>query len=164
MDHSVKKQKRKKRAKSPAVTCRLAVKTDVPVIFSLLEGMHGEFDEMLPPINPEKLYRAIEESVNVCVIIAENKGKIVGSIGLYVMEWWFSDSKSLADNWTYVAPGSRRSKAATLMVRKAKEFSDRAGVPLMMGVFSPIQTDKKNTFYRRHFKPMGEMFVYNMGE
>ena len=141
---------------------RAAVRADVPQIFHLLQEMHRELPMM--PVDLTKSLAFIDHVLETgFILVAEVDGRrIVGSIGVGPDQWWFSDRWFLADYWTYVSKGHRRSRIAVQMFTKIKEFADRTSMPLMMGVFSIDQVNRKNKLYRKHFKSMGEIFFHGL--
>lgn len=140
---------------------RAAVSADIPGVFRLLQEMHRELPMM--SVDDPKALAFIEHLLETgFILVAEADGKIVGSIGIGPQQWWFSDDWFLADYWTFVSKDSRRSQIAPEMLTRIKEFADKAGMPLMMGIFSLEQVKRKNKLYRKHFKPMGEVFFHGL--
>ena len=46
------------------------------------------------------------------------------------------------------------------MLRKIKEFADKSGMPLGVGIFSFNQVSRKSKLFRRFFTPVGETYFY----
>ncbi len=137
----------------------MAVSEDVRGIYELLQEMHGELPMM--PVNLAKSLAFIEHVLEKhFILVAEVDGAIVGSIGVGPDQWWFSDHWFLSDYWTYVSKPHRQSTIAVQLFDKIKQFADKTGLPLIMGVFSLEQVKRKNKLYRQHFKPMGETFFH----
>ena len=141
-----------------APTFRLASGPDVPDLYDLLLTMHDEVG--MATLAPLKVVQAIENVLETgfCVV-AEIDGEIVGSIGLDLREWWYSEDVFFGDRWVFVHPDYRKSSIAAGMLRKAISFADKADIPLVVGVFSPKDVERKNALFRRHFSPVGETFI-----
>jgi len=93
------------------------------------------------------------------VLVAELNGEIVGSIGLTLTSFWYSDDTALVDTWFYIKPNARRSSVALRLLRGAKQHSKELGLILIVGVFNLQETARKNKLYERLFTPIGEFFV-----
>ena len=98
------------------------------------------------------------------VIVAEIEDEIIGSIGLSPNDWWFSDDVFLADQWVIVHKDHRNSRAINRMLTKAKGFSDKSGVPLVLGVFSFTDTARKQKLFAKSFDPLGQLFAYGFNK
>ena len=146
----------------PKVTVRIAGQTDAPAIFEmLLEFYGGEFPFI--PTDKGKVAADLEVVLREGIaIVAERGGEMVGTVGLMPTEWRFSRSLYLGDHWTFVRKKARNSQAGQKLLREAKSVADKAGVILLMGVANMRQTDRKNGLYRRHFTPIGEIFIHGM--
>src|SRR5690606_7256198 len=94
--HLARRRNRRRRA---SVIVRLATQDDAPKIFDLLKLMHAEVG--LAPMAPDKVVRRMVAAIDGgFVLVAERDGDIVGSIGLVVDSWWYSDRQLLRDLWT----------------------------------------------------------------
>ena len=140
---------------------RAAIREDVPQIYDLLQEMHRELP-MVEVDLPKSLTFIGDLLETGFILVAEVDGKIVGSIGVGPQQWWCSYRWLLYDYWTFVSKDYRQSQVIILMFEKIKEFVDKTGLLLIMGIFSVEQVKRKNKLYRKHFKPMGELFVYGL--
>ena len=72
---------------------RRATPFDVSKVFNLLKQMHSETEIRVSPINTKKLLDTINSAIHDgVVLLAEIKGKIVGSIGgMLNSDWWSSE-------------------------------------------------------------------------
>ena len=143
------------------VTVRPALERELPEVLALLLLFHKEMKAI--SLNREKLIWRIDRVFREGVIlIAIRGGKPVGTMGISPAQWWFSDDWYLGDFWMFVRKGDRRSTAAADILKKAKEFSDRVGLPLFTDVMNMHETKRKNSLYRRHFTTVGERFVHGL--
>ncbi len=148
------------------VEIRGATQADVPELVFLLKEFHDEMPML--PLSHERLVMTISQLLKEGMIFLaittgrDGQGQIVGSIGLGPREWWFSDSVTLSDYWTYVRKGWRRTRAGHELLRAARDFADRASLPLVMGIFTFDQVDRKNKLFRRYLTPVGESFAHGL--
>ncbi len=145
------------------IACRVARPQDAAAILDLLLEGHSS-DWPFFSVNRDKalgeISRLIEEGI---VLVAEQDSMVIGSISFDVHEWWFSDDVFLCEVWTFVRPESRQSKAAETLLRRARALAEEAETPLVVGIFSPHQAERKNKLFRRFFKPVGEIFAHGVG-
>lgn len=145
------------------ITVRPATLEDADDILVLLTELDQELKGFVPPMDHATTLMHIRQlTQNGFVVVARTAdGRLAGSIGLGIDRWWSNkDYYYMSDFWTFVGKGFRRTKAAAKMFRAIKDFSDRAEIPIIMGIFTRHQQARKNTLYRRHFDVMGEMFTY----
>ena len=132
----------------PALVLRLGDEHDAGALLALLRVMHAENGEA--PINVDKVTahigHVLEQGV---VIIAERDDEIVGSIGLMKDSYWYSDATRLGDYWTFVHPDHRASRIAKRMIKQAKMEAQYRGLPLYLGIVSPVELETKMKFYAR---------------
>jgi GNAT superfamily N-acetyltransferase len=83
------------------------------------------------------------------VLVARKDGVPVGTVGLGRQAPWYSDDTFVGDYWFYVLPEYRKSRAAASLKRAAIKLAHTAGLNLVLGVFSPVDTDRKNRFLAR---------------
>lgn len=138
---------------------RPATEGDIPALKRLLKEMHaevgiGKFDE-------ERFSNTIQSvCTNSIAIVAEIDGELVGSIGISVDKWWYSNDSFLADVWTFVHPSARNTRAAALMISEARAMAKRLNAPLVLGIFNRVEIERKAKFYARQgLTPMGAWFM-----
>ena len=137
------------------VEFRLATFEDVPEIYELLLAMHEEVG--LATLAPLKVLQTIEAVLaNGFVMLATKGEQVIGAVGLDVREWWYSNDSYLGDRWTFVHPDHRSPTTAPRLLAKALEVADKTGLPVVMGVLSPHDVERKNKLFRRHLTPVGE--------
>lgn len=137
---------------------RSAGPSDTPAVLELLEAMHAE--NGMAALNREKVRALVERLIggDGLVLIAERGGTALGTVGLEPARWWYSDEWFLKDWWTFVAPEGRRTRAAVMLIRAADRTARRAGLPLLMGVLSPKEPERKMRLFGRLLEPVGGMF------
>ena len=139
-------------------TYRTALPHDVKDIYEMLLEMHKEI--ALANLDDAKAIMFIEGVVSDGICYLAHVGDVlVGSIGLGPQQFWYSSDWFLGDYWTFVREGYRKSRIASDLLVRAKEFSDGIDIPIAVGVFSKGDVPRKNKLFRRHFTPVGEMFV-----
>jgi len=140
---------------------RLATKGDDEGVLKLLVAMHDE--NGMAPIDGTKVFMAIQAMRrDGWIYLAESSsGKLAGSLSLTMGEWWYSTEKFLGDRWLFVHPDYRKTPAACMLIRAAKDLSREVGVMLCLGVLSPVDPDRKSALYlRAGMVPVGGMFLY----
>ena len=144
------------------ITVRPALVTNLQDVLDLLVEFHGE----LPPAIPLSMPRTLQTVVTVfdegVILIALRDDEVVGTMGIAPQQWWFSNAWYLSDCWMFVKKGARRSTAAADILKAARSFADKTGLPLIAAVANLNQTNRKNALYRRYFTPIGERFIHGL--
>lgn len=144
-----------------SITVRPALVTELRDVLALLVEFHGELPPI--PLSMPKLLRTVVTVMQEGVIlVALRDGEIVGTMGIAPQQWWFSEAWYLSDCWMFVKKGARRSTAAADILKGARDFSDKTGLPIVPAVASLHRTDRKNALYRRYFTPIGERFIHGL--
>lgn len=148
-------------AKTGGIMIRIAVRTDVTDICRLIRSEQEEQGpwSAFTPDYAKALGFIAELLESGIILIAEMEGRVVGSIGVGPQEFWFSRDIFLCDYWTIVHKDYRRTNVANEMFKKLKQFQERVGIPLLIGLFSVVKTQSKMALYRRHFEPMGAVYA-----
>lgn len=137
---------------------RRATVDDAEEIYRLLVQMHQE--NGIFPMSEPKVRFCISECINRGLVLVDRvNGTIIATMGAGFQELWYSDTVLLGDYWMYVRKGHRKSSAAPRMLRAFKAAAKTIGCPLGVGVFSPVDTERKNALFRRFFTPVGERYV-----
>ena len=144
----------------PALVVRHATAADAAQIMRLLHRMHEE--NGLVPANWEKVAGIVIAGIaQRTIIVAQQGPRLIGTTGLEMQRWWYSDAGFLGARWFFVHPDHRRSSAAFRMLKMAKTIARRRGLTLAMGVISPKEPERKgNLFRRKGFRFVGEMFIH----
>lgn len=94
-------------------------------------------------LNLEKGVQWVIYNVGQVAFGVEDKGKLIGSLGLHRTTPWYSDSEYLADGWFYVLPEYRKTGVGKMLIDEAKKFAEEAKLPLIIGVFTSEDADTK---------------------
>lgn len=133
---------------------------EIAAIFRLLELMHAEV--AIASMDRKKVKTMIGRCLDGgAVCIAMEDGKIVGTMGLLVTQFWYSDEWIVQEMWTFVHPDHRRSHHAKNLLMLAVGAGKQLGMPLVAGVTSTERTEGKCRLYRRHMTPFGAFFISN---
>lgn len=136
-------------------------KDELLALYTLLSGMHAEAGLGFPAIDPVRVMAGFHRCFETGgVWVVEEDGKIVGAIGLYLNQYWFSAEPYLADMFYYVAPEARTSKAAKALLNEAKAFAAEVKLPLLIGILNANDLERKDIFMKRAgFKRAGAFYV-----
>lgn len=134
--------------------------TDILQIIDLLMDMYDEAKDH-PFGKPDRVKIANALSQCTKFIVRDDDGILCGILALREGPWWFSTEKFLGDLVFYVSPAYRASRAAALLLSKAKDYARERQLPLMMSIVHPADLDRKKAFYlRAGFTPAGASFYY----
>jgi hypothetical protein len=95
--------------------------------------------------------------------IGKPGGEIEGMVVLNIGTLFYSHEPALEEKTVYVKPEFRNAKGgrAHKLCEFSKSAADHLGLPLIMGVFSSVQTQAKIGLYKRIFgEPAGLYFLY----
>ena len=138
---------------------RCATADDATGIFVLLMLMHEEVG-MFEIDQVKVMSRVLQVLESGLVFVADVGGLIVASIGIETRAMWYSRDVYLGETWMFVAPEFRKSRHFLKLIRMVQAYREKAGVPLVLGVFSPDGMDRKTAFFRRLFpRVVGEVYV-----
>jgi GNAT superfamily N-acetyltransferase len=151
---------------------RLAVPGDEEEIFGLLTLFHEE--HALFTMSPEKVRTSVHAATHRVpdhtgalgmIGVVEQDGRLVGTIGLFVGQDWYSSDNVINERWNFVHKDYRRSDYAKRLVNFSKAcqqwFESAIGMmPLVIGVFSTVRTEAKVRLYRRWLPQAGAIFIY----
>ncbi len=137
---------------------RNATERDDPLIFNLLIDMHHESG--MGNFNPDKVKKAIRHCrLQGCIIVADIQGVPKAVLGLRPDRFWWSDDIALFDQFTYVAPEARKTRAIFQMINAAKRMAIEAEIPLLIANFGPVDTETKSRLYKRMGKSLGTTVI-----
>lgn len=151
---------------------RLAMPEDEDAIFNLLaEGLFNENGAF--SLSKEKSRNFIRQAVNHeggIIGVIEEGGQIVGSIGMNLDSFWYSDDWYISEYWNYVKPQYRksigtefkRSDYAKNLIDFAKWCAERMNLVLNIGILSTQRTEAKQRLYQRKLTVAGAFFFHNL--
>lgn len=129
---------------------RLAEKRDEQEIFDLLKLL--ALENALFNVNDDKVRETIQiatDQKNGMIGIIEQDGHVVGSVGLFIHGYWYTDDWHLQEYWNFVHPEYRRSNYAKNLIDFAKWVNENMGLILNMGIISTERTEAKVRLYGR---------------
>jgi len=137
----------------------VATPDDLEEVFTLLLVMHAE--NGVGRLDEPKARGAISEIINSggCLISKQN-GKIVGSVGLTMTSWWYSQDRFLVDEWFFVHPDHRAEGHATQLIGWMKTAAQTCGTPVVLSVGTTVDALSKLKYFRKHLTPFGGAFIY----
>jgi len=92
--------------------------------------------------------------------IAEEDGKIIGSIGIYKTTPWYSDTEYYTDGWFYVLPEHRLSKVGSSLLGMARIYAEEQEKPLVVNIFNMDDTENKiKALQKMGLKLIGATFM-----
>lgn len=109
---------------------------DAKAIFRVLIKMHEEVGRA--PLNPNKAFIQVYDIVkSQAAFVVEKNGEIVATAGLFLADFWYSDSELFVDKWVYVLPEHRDSQTAFLMLLgEIQKLCDATGIMAKILVFN----------------------------
>jgi GNAT superfamily N-acetyltransferase len=130
---------------------RRATIFDISALAMMLVDMHNQTELNTPKISSEKLINKISEAVHrgVVFVATTDENGIIGSIGGHVGSDWWSEEKFLADNWFYVHPENRKSRAGYLLIKEFMNVAKEAKIPLRLGHIFSGDLERKDKFYTK---------------
>jgi N-acetylglutamate synthase-like GNAT family acetyltransferase len=142
--------------KTPRI--RFASAKDVPTIMALLRVMHAEIG--MASLNEAKVAKKIRDVLErgvICLALAD--GRPVGTCALEFSQMWYSDDVHLAETWFFVHPDYRQSRNAARLMRFANEIGRQMQLPVLMGVVTTKETERKMHFFDRYMTKVGYLFI-----
>lgn len=117
----------------------------------LLEVAQTETAVELPPVNPTKLMFSVLQTASEGVVLVARlpDGRVIGSVGLHVASWYWSDARYIGDRWFFVHPEFRKSKVARTLLDATKALAKKHNLTLMLGVSTGLDTELKTQWYTR---------------
>ena len=110
------------------------------------------------------IWPALEQNFGLVGCIGREGGPIEGMVVLTVGTLFYGTEKVLEERVVFVRPEYRNARGgrAKKLCSFSKSVADRLGMPLIIGVFSSVQTRQKIELYKREFgEPSGIYFLYN---
>lgn len=115
---------------------------DYHIIFALLLVQHAEVGRA--QVNPRKsgiyIYRVMTEGA---AYVIERDGQPIGSIGLSVVPFWYSDEKFWSEEWLFIVPAHRDGAALRAVMTELKVLGEQTSLPVSLVVFN--EKRKKST-------------------
>ena len=77
-------------------------------------------------------------------ITSKKDNKVIGLMGLRITELWWCYDQVFMDQFTYVAPEGRKSRAIHKLVKFADGLAKQARMPLIIANFGVKDTERKS--------------------
>lgn len=140
------------------LSLKIANKDDRVSIVHLLTEMHKESG--MGSLNINKVLNAIELCLSKGVILSiEMDKEIVAVMGLRPSTLWWTDNEMLMDQFTYVQPKARKTKAIFKLVKEAKTIAKEMKMPMLLANFGFKNEERISKMYRRFGKPLGTTII-----
>lgn len=129
----------------------IAQRKDIIELVNLLGEMYADNGLHLPEPNWIKVYKHAARLIDDGVVFTAkgDDGKIVGSLGLEIVPYWFADDLILADLWFFVRPSNRATRAAMGLLKTARQYADANQMPIRLSVFNGIDVERKDKLFER---------------
>lgn len=134
---------------------------DLEGVFQLLKVMHAEVGQQ--SFNEPRVRAWIKDVLDNGVILLAMEGTaIAGTMGVQPGQWPWTDPDEwhLQERWTFVHPDYRRSRHARNMIEAAKGAARHLGIPLVAGVFSDKDHERKIKLFERQLPRIGAVFFW----
>lgn len=148
-------------APTPKPDCvRLAGPQDEQRIFELLQKLHGEnaMFQMSPARVMERIKLATECKGGLIGLL-EIDGKLAGSVGLFMSQFWYTEIWHLEELWNFVHPDYRKNPQGKHLLEFMKWANENLGIMLSTGIMSTIRLEGKMKLYMRKFFLLGAFFM-----
>lgn len=109
------------------------------------------------PLNANKAFGAIYTCVkegNAAMIF--DGERLVGTLGLVINEFWYSDEPQLVEQWAYLAPDYRGGDAGRALFSAARMIAHRLGFPHVTMIVFNARRARATTALAK----IGEMFDF----
>lgn len=144
---------------------RIARPVDERKIFDLLLLLYDE--NAIFPMVDEEVIATINRGVNNdagMIGVIEKNGEIIGTTGLFLEKYWYTNTWYLSEYWNFVHPDYRRTNEdgsvyAHDLIDFAKWVNENMGVVLSMGIISTHRTQAKVRLYGRKLTQVGAFFM-----
>ena len=130
-----------------SVSCRVALKTDLPAILRLYSQSEMDDGNILPLSNAEVIFERMEQYPNYKLFVAVYEDKIVGTFALLIMDnLGHMGAPSAIIEDVVVDPSFQRQGIGKTMMKYALDISGKEGCYKAM-VSSNLKRQKAHLFY-----------------
>lgn len=135
---------------------------DYLLIFSLLMEQWREVGRA--PLNPTKagqyIYRVMSEGV---AYLVEREGKVVASVGLSPLDFWYSDQKFWSEEWLFIAGDHRDGAVLRAVFAELRTLGEATDMPVNVTVFNEKRAKGTKQIHRVaerfYFMPGGSSVI-----
>ena len=133
---------------------RPAGHSDIPALIALGRQMHAESPRFARvKFDADKLCTQLVtmiESVWCMILVAEEEGQIVGTIGGGVTPYYFSNELHGYEHWVYVALSHRGSSVGARLVKEWDNLLVSEGIKeSVLGISTEVDSERTKQFYER---------------
>lgn len=143
---------------------------DKAAILALLHEMHA--DVGIFSLSTRKLAENVEDVLaNGRVLLAIENEAIVGTVGLYVGSFWYSEERVLMDSWIYTSTRAKdRLATFRALIKEVRAEGIDRGLPVIITLFCEDDKNQKANLFGRygdmvlkgfHFNPVGGDYRMN---
>lgn len=147
-------------------TCKVyqATDKDFTGIYSLLVEMSENTGLKFPTPNWVKIEDLLRNLLSEGVVfVAKVNDEAVGVIGLQKGSYWWSDEEFLSDAFFYVSKEFRKSRAALLLLERAKTCAKIMGLPICGAIMTGFEPERKDKLYEHSgFKYLGGIWAIGL--
>jgi GNAT superfamily N-acetyltransferase len=148
------------------ITVREATEADLPVYLQLSADFHAASPmNRVCAFEPEgfgEFVRGAMDNPDICILLAELNGEIVGITGGIIYPLYFSPSHKVSQElWWWLTPAARGSGAGNKMFKHLQLWAKERGAKTMfMIALEDERAEKMEKVYcRAGFKPMERTFM-----
>lgn len=106
-----------------------------------------------------EIWPALNRDYGIMGLIGEPKAQ--GAVLLRIQQLWYSEDWVIEERAIFVHPEHRKSRNARKLVDFSKDFAQKMGLPLLIGVLSNQRTEGKIRLYNRVFgEPAGAYWIF----
>ncbi len=118
------------------VEVRAATPADASAVLALCLRAHAEALETCPVL-PEPDQNMVLAGVALSIregfaFVALKEGKMIGSIGGFPMQHWYSPKYFVSEGWWYVLPKHRGWRVASMLMQALQGRTDQCGLPVFV--------------------------------
>lgn len=124
----------------------------------LLDGHALEWPQISLNVDKGRAVIAHVITDGICMV-AEDGDDIVGSFGLQLCDWWYSDEMFWALPWLYVRPDRRRGIIGIKFLRAIRRFGLRSPVFVIPTLWTRTDAARKSVLFSRYFEPLGGAYI-----
>tara|TARA_R100000808_G_C2155393_1_gene167764 strand:- start:16969 stop:17409 length:441 start_codon:yes stop_codon:yes gene_type:complete len=130
---------------------RRANALDISALIHLIMKMHSEAEVKIPTLDVAKVTDSVIHALKVGVVIVatNDEKKLIGSIGGYAAEDWFSKDKVLGDLWFFVLEDYRKTKAGISLIKEFINVGKEAKLNIKLGHIYFGDIERKDNFYEK---------------
>jgi|TARA_R110001592_G_scaffold110656_2_gene307197 GNAT superfamily N-acetyltransferase len=130
---------------------RRANALDISALIHLIMKMHSEAEVKIPTLDVGKVTDSVVNAMKVgVVVVAINEDKkLIGSIGGFAAEDWFSKEKLLGDLWFFVLEEYRKTKAGISLIKEFINVGKEAKLNIRLGHIYFGDIERKDNFYEK---------------